>query len=291
MGGDTLLHSRVGVGSTFTVVLPHRWQTRVSEYELDNIHVPLTLVIEDYPATSKLLCDWLSEAGVATLQAFDGTSGIEMAKRFRPHLVVLDLRLPDIDGWEVLAAIRREPDLVDVAVVVVTISEEVDEKHAAQVQDFFVKPVDRVEFIRRVHELMPGPGAPPPAGEILLVEADAHERDRVVALLTEMGLRVREAASRDAALDYLTRHLCKLVVIDVGADGMDGFGLIDSIRHRPECRTVPIMVASRTPLSLGDRQRIQGAVQSIVRLDGGEEEKLRNQLAILGLVESPSRAG
>ena len=125
MGGVVWLESKEGEGSTFTFILPRKppaaihqpLSTSPSETTATDNGLrtadsgqqasdrPLALIIEDYPAVHKLLVDWLSEAGLATASAFDGETGLKQARQLHPRLIILDLRLPQLDGWQVLTAL------------------------------------------------------------------------------------------------------------------------------------------------------------------------------------------
>src|SRR5262249_36997350 len=112
-------------------------------------------VIEDYPPTHKLLVDWLTGVGVATASAYDGESGLELIRRLHPQLIVLDIRLPRRDGWQVLADLKGDPDLAAIPVVIVTVTEERQPASALGVQEYFIKPVDRDQFLSRLREVQP----------------------------------------------------------------------------------------------------------------------------------------
>jgi CheY-like chemotaxis protein len=114
---------------------------------------PLVLIVEDHPSTHKLLVDWLREAGLATASAFDGATGLTLARERRPQLMVLDLHLPRLDGWQVLEELKSDPATADIPVVIVTISAAAQGLSRLPVQAFFVKPVEGDTFVGRLREL------------------------------------------------------------------------------------------------------------------------------------------
>jgi signal transduction histidine kinase len=161
MGGVVWLDSTLGQGSTFSFVLPRR--PPPVEHAPDasrpgarsDLGTPLALVIEDYPATHKLMVDWLNEAGLATASAFDGESGLSQARQLQPRLILLDLHLPTLDGWQVLTALKQDPATASIPVVIVTATEEQAPPGDLTVQEFFVKPLQREEFFRRLQVIQP----------------------------------------------------------------------------------------------------------------------------------------
>src|SRR5205823_5100711 len=107
------------------------------------------------PPTCKMLADWLAEAGLATVCAGDGEAGLALARALRPRLILLDIHLPKLDGWQVLTELKGDPDTAGIPVVIVTITEDRVPADSIFVQEYFIKPIDREEFMRRLRERQP----------------------------------------------------------------------------------------------------------------------------------------
>jgi DNA-binding response OmpR family regulator len=111
------------------------------------------LVVEDDPDLLRFAQVTLRLGGYRPLVATDGTTGLAMARRIRPGLILLDLRLPGLDGWQVLEGVRAAPGLAGVPVVMLTASAGVPDRDralAAGAVDYLVKPVSADTLLETV---------------------------------------------------------------------------------------------------------------------------------------------
>jgi CheY-like chemotaxis protein len=243
---------------------------------------PLALVIEDYPATHKLLVDWLKEAGLATASAFDGESGLRQARQLHPRLILLDLQLPQLDGWQVLTALKQDPGTAAIPVVVVTATEEHEPPSDLVVQEFFVKPLGREDFLRRLRAVQPALFDRPLT--VLVVDDEPADRKLLSDLLAAEGGQVLAASDGREAVEHLQRIRPDLVVLDLMMPEMDGFHVVEAIRDRPNCQDVPILVITAKDLTEEERGRLKGRIQAFLAKQKLTPEKLYHQLSTLGVL-------
>jgi DNA-binding response OmpR family regulator len=126
--------------------------------------MPTVLVVDDEPQIATIARDYLSRAGFSVEVAADGTSGLEMAQRIRPDLVVLDLGLPRLDGLAVARALRRESD-----VPIIMLTARVDEADRLAgfdvgADDYITKPFSPRELVARVSSVLRRSRHAPAAG-------------------------------------------------------------------------------------------------------------------------------
>jgi signal transduction histidine kinase len=140
LGGRMWLDSEVGVGSTFGFSL----RSRKNEGGPDPARtVGDVVVIEDDRPSRDLITAYLSGAALRVTVAGDGQSGLDAVRRVKPAAVLLDIRLPGIDGWAVLQALKAEPATRDIPVIVVSIVDERARGTALGAAAYLVKPVSR----------------------------------------------------------------------------------------------------------------------------------------------------
>ena len=105
------------------------------------------LVIEDDPPSAELLAVYLEGAGYRVVVARDGAAGLELAQQLLPRVVILDILLPDVDGWELLASLKGDPATAALPVVVVSMLDERSKGLALGASGYLVKPVRREQIL------------------------------------------------------------------------------------------------------------------------------------------------
>ena len=162
LGGRMWLESEVGVGSTFGFSLPGR-EREGAERRDDSGEPHLVgevVVIEDDRPSLELLTVYLSGMAADVTVARDGPSGLEAVRRVHPAVVLLDIRLPGIDGWAVLEALKADPDTRDIPVVVASIVDERARGAALGAAAYLVKPISRDDLRAALTTVAFLPGSP-----------------------------------------------------------------------------------------------------------------------------------
>ncbi len=154
MGGDITVASDPGKGSIFTVRVPAAVAEAQPEAATTAEATPAgsgaagtVLVVDDDPAARNLLVRFLSHEGFRVDEAPDGDTALRRARAARPHVITLDVLMPGMDGWAVLTALKADPALADIPVVMLSV---VDEKHigfALGASDFLTKPIERERLV------------------------------------------------------------------------------------------------------------------------------------------------
>jgi PAS domain S-box-containing protein len=264
LGGDLSVDSQPGEGTTFTAFLPADVGQPAEEAEgaLGSMpHAPteagsgrdVVLVIDDDPAQRDLMTRFLGREGFGAVTAADGYSGLQLAKSFHPRAILLDVTMPGLDGWSVLSALKADPAVADIPVVMVTFVDERGLATSLGAADYVMKPVRWEQFRTVMDRYRDGDGT------VLLVDDDPDTRRHIRTVLERDDWAVVEAEQGAAALDQVADAVPRVVLLDLEMPVMDGFDFLRAFRALPGCASVPVVVLTAKDLTRDDRRRLQGA--------------------------------
>ena len=187
-------------------------------------------------------------------------------RELRPAAVTLDIMMPDLDGWTVLAAIKGDPALANIPVVLMSIVDQKNRGYALGAADYLVKPVDRVKLLKTLTGIC---GAT--AGHALLVDDDEVVRRSVRQALEPTGWKVTEAENGQVAVDSLIAARPDVIILDLMMPKMDGFEFLNELRGQPDWQDIPVVVITAKDLTEDDRNRLNGGVERIIQKSDRDE--------------------
>jgi CheY-like chemotaxis protein len=247
-------------------------------------------VIDDDPAVRDMMVRTLSQEGFRVETACSGAEGLALARQLKPAAITLDVLMPGQDGWAVLSALKADPLLSDIPVIMLTIVDDKNLGFSLGAAEYFTKPIDwaRLTAVLRAHRK---DSARP---TVLVVDDEESAREMLRRTLQNEGWQVATVANGRQALETIRSGVPQLILLDLLMPEMDGFEFLQVLRERPEGKQVPVIIMTAKDLSETDHQRLNDEVTRIVQKSPTRQEQWLEEIRALlapGRVESPSQQG
>jgi CheY-like chemotaxis protein/nitrogen-specific signal transduction histidine kinase len=233
----------------------------------------LILVIDDESDSRVLLTHMLEEFGCQVIAANSGEQGLRMAREFRPQLITVDLLMPQMDGASVIRALKADPQLNGIPIVVVSIVAEERRGTILGAVDILVKPVvrDQLQAALRRNLL-------PARTKVLVVDDAEDARQILLAQLADEKLEVKTAVNGRDALAALQNFTPDLILLDLMMPEMDGVAFLAALRTEPRHQQIPVIVITAKELSPAEREDLRRQTLDIVKKSEVSEEKFKQLL-------------
>ncbi|MBU0493834.1 MAG: response regulator [Chloroflexi bacterium] len=315
LGGEIQLQSAVDQGSTFTLYLPI--EARVSEPapaepgaraatttcgealaprlrepaaawaaahaipdDRDNLAAgdKTILIIEDDANFAKLLLQQGQQKGFKCLAAATGESGLELAAQHRPTAIILDIRLPGMDGWAVLEALKDDPHTRHIPVHIMSVEEATLDAFRKGAVGHLTKPATREDLeaaFRRLEEVFGRA-----IKELLVVEDDDNLRRSIIRLVGNGDVHADEATSGAATIQALQAKRYDCLILDLGLPDMTGFQLLQILESREGVVIPPVIVYTGQELSREEEIELRRYAESIIIKGVRSEERLLDEVSL-----------
>jgi CheY-like chemotaxis protein/signal transduction histidine kinase len=316
LGGEIQLESRPSEGSTFTLYLPLeltageedrsiRAETRNSGPVDSAAALPVSsarseatvpvhslpddredlqegdksiLIIEDDANFAQILVDQCHSKGFKALVSSTGEAGLSMAEKYLPAAVILDIKLPGMNGWTVLNALKENPQTRHIPVHIMTIEDASINALQKGAIGFLNKPVNREdldEAFKRIEELVEKK-----IKDLLLVEDNARQRFGIVNLIADSDVKIVEVESGAEALAALRSGNFDCMILDLGLPDMTGFDLLNRMEEEKDIGVPPVIVYTGRELNREEEMELRKHAESIIIKGVRSEERLLDETAL-----------
>ena len=273
-GGRIWVESEVGTGATFGFTLPAGSEEPVSApVPLAGMESGLTakpapgpgptvVVVEDDRRSFDLLRAHLEAVGVRVVGARDGEEGLDTVRRLSPAGVILDILLPGIDGWEVLARLKADPRTAPIPVIVVSMLDERGRGFALGAAEYLVKPVGKEQLLAAVYRAA---AMPEREHTVVAIDDDPRAIKLVRANLEPEGWTVLGAPTGREGLALIRERQPSVVLLDLLMPGMDGFEVVEALRAEPGTKAIPVVILTSKSMTPQDKERLRGRITYVAR--------------------------
>ena len=323
LGGQIELKSTEGVGSEFTLIVPVDLEEAPIEeiepvpekvvypvveapkqperYIADRIPqaIPddrenivegdkVILIIEDDTAFAKILMDFSRTKNYKVIAAVRGDVGIEMAQHYKPLAILLDIQLPIMDGWQVMEALKSNPETKPIPVHIMSSMKMKQESLLRGAVDFINKPF-ALEQMQEVFKKLENALNRSPK-KVLIVEENEQHAKALSYFLSANSINTDIVNNVAQSIDALQNQEIDCVILDMGMPDRNAYETLETIKQNKGLEHLPIIVFTGKNLSQGEESRIKKYADSIVVKTAYSYQRILDEAGLfLHLVEEKNK--
>lgn len=327
LGGDIVLKSEENVGSEFTLTIPLNYadndgfkeeqasaketqdkvrleeiaQSLTERFTVDyipgeiaddrgniNVDDKVILIIEDDTAFAKTLLDFTRKRDYKGLVAVRGDAGIEMANKYNPLAILLDIQLPVKDGWQVMEELKSNPQTRPIPVHIMSSLSVKKESLLKGAVDFINKPV-ALEHMKQIFEKLEEALSKHPK-KVLIVEENEQHAKALSFFLSNANIQTQVAENVSQSIQALKEREVDCVILDMGIPDKNAYETLETIKKSEGLENLPIIIFTGKNLSKGEESRIKQYADSIVVKTAHSYQRILDEAGLfLHLIEEKDK--
>lgn len=292
--GNIWVESVLSQGSSFYVSLPVISAPKPTILSNDTNTATVLVCDDDYSART-VIQTMLEEGGYQTITAASGLEAIEIAKQSLPDAIFLNLMMPGMNGWEALTILKQQPETQDIPVIILS-GFMPDAKLATnhpEVNDWIVKPPNEKNLFDALERaLSKSDDNLNDNLKVLIVEDDIDLAQVLIAMFERYGIKTHHARNGREAIQLSQSLTPYLLVLDIGLPDVDGFAVVDWLRHHNHLHQVPLVVYSAIDLTEADCARLNlGQTLFLTKARVTPEEFEQRAIGLLNCIVSGKKEG
>jgi len=318
LGGELQLHSEEGKGSTFTLYIPERLEkssenqdnlgTCMGELDTPSDHIlssndapkatesseikiaiaddrdslqpedKILLIIEDDRKFFTILMKLARERGFKCLIAADGKSGLQLAAVYHPHAIVLDVGLPEMDGWTVMEKLKDNPDTRHIPVHFMSASDQGRDAKQMGAIGYLLKPISMAELgeaFNSIEEFM----SKTVKNVLVIVDDEQHQLD-ILDIVGSDEVEINAVATRVRTQQELQLFTFDCLIIDVDVEQQTGIQIIEQLQHEDKLSHLPVILYSERELTAEEENRLQKCSNNLTIKSVRSPERLLDEATL-----------
>jgi DNA-binding response OmpR family regulator len=277
MGGDIVVESEVAIGSTFFARFPVIVEKKTNlPIILDDDEVlstqetlalienaPTVLLIDDDKTVHDILTRQLNREGFNVINAHNAETGLASARDRQPDIILLDVMMPETDGWSVLSTLKNDDDLSDIPVVMLSMVKNKSLGLSLGASDYLTKPVSREKLTGVLWRYIPNKESN--NYDILIVEDDEDTRDLFAKTVEKEGWQARTADNGKTGLEAVSEKKPDLILLDIMMPEVDGIEFLTQLRARAEWQSVVVIAVTAKILTNEEKEFLNQQTERMLK--------------------------
>jgi signal transduction histidine kinase/CheY-like chemotaxis protein/CHASE3 domain sensor protein len=290
LGGNIYLESEEGKGSTFTLIIPDGGKTpdKISEViipkgkeennpektievskEDDSLNAFVSkaeektmLIIEDDKKFSGVLVDLAQNKGYSCIIAETGSLGLELAKKHRPDAIIMDIGLPDVNGWKIIEKLKEDRDTSNIPVHVISGGEQEEiSKDMEGILGYLQKPVELADLDEVFSSFKTT--SLHPVKKVLILDENMKDIEGIAKMLKQKEMHSDYLSEGQEALKLLKLTKYDCIIMDLKLEDMNGFQFLYKL-HEEGLANIPVIIHTQRKLTFEDELELQKYTDSII---------------------------
>ena len=249
----------------------------------------LILIIEDDTVFAKTLLDFTRKKGYKGLVAVRGDQGIEMARKFRPMGILLDIQLPVKSGWDVMDEIKKDPLTRHIPVHIASSYEMKKESLIRGAVDFLHKPVayeKMEEVFKKIESVVKNDSK-----KVMIVEDNTKHAKALAYFLSTHNINSVISGNIKDSVSSLEQHEVDCVILDMGIPDMKVYETLDTVKKNAGLESTPVLIFTGKSLSRADEIKLKQYADSIVLKTAHSYQRILDEVSLfLHLVEENTKS-
>jgi PAS domain S-box-containing protein len=293
--GNIWVESQVSQGSTFYVSLPVISAPKQNTL-FNDANTPTVLVCDDDYSARTVIQTMLFERGYRTITAASGSEAIEIAIQSQPDVIFLNLMMPEMNGWEALTILKQQPKTQNIPVIILSsiVPDAVLSTNHPEINDWIIKPPNEQKLFKALERAL-SKSSDDNLNEnlkVLIVEDDLDLAQVLVAMFDRYGIKTYHAQTGREAIQLSQSLTPYLLVLDIKLPDVDGFAVVDWLRHHNYLHKVPLVVYSAIDLTQADCDRLNlGQTLFLTKARVTPEEFEKRAIGLLNYIVSGKKEG
>lgn len=238
----------------------------------------ILLIIEDDDKFARILLDMSREQSFKTIVALQSKQGLALAQELKPDAIMLDIHMPEMDGWTVLDRLKHKPDTRHIPVHILSVDERQQRGLQLGAITYLQKPVSPEALTQVLTEIKGF--IERQVKNLLIVEDDPVQAQSIMELIGNGDVQSTAVGTGAEALSILRSHHFDCMVLDLGLPDMSGFTLIEQIKLEPRLLKLPIIIYTGKELSRQEETQLRGLAETIIIKNVRSPERLLDETAL-----------